>query len=195
MIDLGLPLAFGYLLVLLRTAGLMLAAPIFSATMISARLRLAIAAGSAAAIFAGAGMPQVAPPSTLLALAGAGLAETFVGAAAGLCARFLISAAEAAGSIAGLSAGLGYGALVDPFNGAASSVGGQLLNLLALGIAIAANLHGEAVGWLARSVAEHPPGVAFDMVGLVTTLVTTAIYACVLSIRLAFPFLAASLRL
>jgi len=193
VLDLALPLAFGFSLVLFRTAGLCLTAPVFSTTAVPARLRLAISIAVALAVFCGAGMPQTAPPQTLLAIAGSSLAETAIGAAAGLCARFLIEAAQAAGSVAGLSAGLGYGALVDPFNGAASSVAGQLFSLLALGLAIGANLHGEAIGWLARSVAAHPPGASVNLVGLASTTVATAIAACTLSIRLTFPFLGAGL--
>lgn len=193
MIDLALATAFGYLLVLFRTAGLLMASPIFSAATVPVRVRLGIAVAVSAAVFFGSGTPAPPLPSNLVVLGGTALAETLIGVSAGLCVRMLVLAAEAAGSIAGLSAGLGYGALVDPFSGAGSTVAGQLLNLTALGLAVAAELPGEAIGWLARSVVAHPPGVTADLSGFVTSVITTAIYACVLSIRLSFPFLAASL--
>lgn len=193
MIDLALPMAFGFALVLFRTAGLCLAAPVFSAITVPVRVRLGIVPALAVAIFCGAGMPQVAPPATLGGIAVASLVETAVGLAGGLCARFLIDAAQAAGSVAGLSAGLGYGALVDPFHGAASTVGGQLVSILALGLAVAANLHADAIIWLARSVMTHPPGVAADLPALSSAVVVTGIWATALAVRLSFPFLAAGL--
>jgi flagellar biosynthetic protein FliR len=183
----------GLLLVLMRSAGLCLAAPVLSATAVPSRIRLAIALALAVAVYLGAGMPQAQVPEGLLGMALAGVVECVVGLAAGLCVRFVLEAAQAAGSVAGLAAGLGYGALLDPFNGAASTVAGQLFSLLALGLAVAFNLHGEAVAWLARSVMSSPPGHAVDLAALATTVVSTAIYACALAIRLAFPFLTAGL--
>jgi flagellar biosynthetic protein FliR len=193
VLDLTLPLGFGFLLVLFRTAGLCVAAPVLSATAVPVRIRLGVAVALSIAVFTGAGMPQVPLPSSLLGLAGASLVETAIGLTAGLCARLLLEAAQAAGAAAGLSAGLGYGALIDPFNGAAASVAGQLFSILALGIAVAANLHGEAVAWLARSVATHPPGQPFELLRLAQTVIATGVLACSLSIRLAMPFLAAAL--
>ncbi|MGC4120560.1 MAG: flagellar biosynthetic protein FliR [Myxococcales bacterium] len=193
MLDVALPLAFGFLLVLLRTAGLCVTAPVLSASSVPMRVRLAVSAALAFAVFTGAGLPVVDAPPNLFSFAYAGLVETAIGLGGGLCARMLLEAAQAAGSVAGLSSGLGYGALVDPLNGAASTVAGQLFSMLALGITVSLGLPGEAVAWLARSVVQIPPGHAVDLPALVQALITTAATASALSMRLCFPFMAAGL--
>ncbi|MBI5546037.1 MAG: flagellar biosynthetic protein FliR, partial [Deltaproteobacteria bacterium] len=81
----------------------------------------------------------------------------------------------------------------DPFNGAAGSGAGQLFSMLTLGLAVAANIHGEAVAWLARSVATPPPGQEVELTHLAQTVITSAIWACALSVRLAMPFAGAAL--
>lgn len=191
--NLPLPQAWGFALVLFRTAGLVMASPIFSAYTVGMRLRLGIAFAASAAIYSGAGMPAVAPEQGLLGLAAAAAVESAIGLSAGLCARLVLEAASGAGSAAGLAAGLGYGSLVDPFNGASSSVVAQLFSTLALAFAVAANLHGEAIAWLCRSVVEHPPGSAMDLAAAAQAAAVTAAWACALAVRLSFPFMAAGL--
>lgn len=191
--DFALPQAWGFALVLFRTSGLVMAAPIFSAFTVPMRLRLAIAFAASAAITSGAGMPSVAPAQSLFGLAFASAVEAAIGLSAGLCARLVMEAASGAGSAAGLAAGLGYGSLVDPFNGASSSVVAQIFSTLALGFAVAADLHGEAIAWLCRSVIEHPPGSAVGLAEAAQTAAVTAVWATALSVRLSFPFMAAGL--
>jgi flagellar biosynthetic protein FliR len=191
--DFALPHAWGFALVVFRTTGLFAVAPIFSAFTVPMRLRMGIAFAVAVAIFTGAGMPRVAPADSLFGLAFAAAAETAIGLCAGLCARLVLEAALGAGHVAGLAAGLGYGSLVDPFNGASSSVISQLLSTLALAFAVAADLHAEAIAWLCRSVMEHPPGSALAFKSLAQTTIVTAAWASALSVRLAFPFMAAGL--
>lgn len=185
------PLLHGFALVLLRTAGLVVTAPVLSAKAVPVRIRLAIALLVGASIFSGAGAPQVPLPSSLLALAGEAVVETAVGAAAGFSAAVILEAAWAAGHVAGLGMGLGYGALIDPFNGASSTVLSQIFSVVALGMAVALGVHREAFAWLTRSLIEFPPGGPVDPGPMVSGVVNHAILGAALAIRLAFPILAA----
>ncbi|MFO0580768.1 MAG: flagellar biosynthetic protein FliR [Anaeromyxobacter sp.] len=191
--DAPIAAAYGFGLVLLRTAALCSTAPILAARVVPQRVRLAIAFALALAVHAGAGSPAVTPPATLLGLAGAAASETVLGLLAGLTARWALEAALAAGHLAGLSAGLGFSALVDPLTGAESSAVSQTLFIGAQGAAVALGIHREAVAWLARSVAVWPPGSHAELGTLAWHAVGQAVVAIALAVRLAFPILGAVL--
>jgi flagellar biosynthetic protein FliR len=186
-----LPFAYGFALVLFRTAGLVSVAPVMSARSVPNRVRLVISAALAMVAYCGAGTPQVALPPSMLSLAGAAAAETAVGLAGGFAARLLLDAASAAGHLAGLSMGMGFSAMLDPVNGTQSTTLAQLLSLLALGAAVALGIHREASIWLARSLIAVPPGGVVDFQSLLGNTVVQATYSCVLAVRVAFPILAA----
>ncbi|HYG67469.1 MAG TPA: flagellar biosynthetic protein FliR [Anaeromyxobacteraceae bacterium] len=189
--EVSIAAAWGFGLVLLRTAGLCVTAPILAARVVPARVRLGVAFALAFAVFQGAGAPAVPPPGSLAGLAASALFETALGLLSGLAARWLLDAALAAGHVAGLSAGLGFGALVDPTTGAESNAVSGLLFGTAQAMAVALGIHREAVAWLARSVATWPPGAPAGLGDLATRVVGHGTMAVALSIRLAFPVLAA----
>jgi len=192
-VDAPIAIAWGFALVLLRTAALCSAAPILAARVVPQRVRLAIAFALAMAVFAGAGSPAVPPPASIFGLAAAAATETALGLLAGLTARWALEAALAAGHLAGLSAGLGFSALIDPLTGAESSAVSQTLFIGAQASAVALGLHREAIAWLARSVALWPPGGHADLATLAEHAVGQAIMSAALAVRLAFPVLGAVL--
>ena len=191
--DLPLATVWGFGLLLFRTTGLCLTAPMLGARVVPQRIRLAISLALTAAVYAGIGMPGVPLPSSILALGTAAVLETATGLISGLAARWMLDAAMAAGHLAGLSAGLGFSALVDPTTGAESNGLSQLLFAGAQGAALSLGIHREAVGWLARSAQLWPPGSAVDLPSLASRLVGQTVMAISLSVRLAFPILAAVL--
>lgn len=186
-----MPTAAGFLLVVMRCAALCSVAPLFGTRSVPAMTRMALALALAVSVFMGAGAPVFVDWAGLGALAAAATVETLIGLSAGLAARFAIEAASAAGHAAGLAMGLGFGSMLDPFNGAESTAISQILSLMALGVAVGAGIHRDAVAWLCRSVASSPPGAAIDIPALAAGVVGEAIRACALSVRLAFPVLAA----
>ena len=191
MIDLA-P-AYGFGLVVLRTAGLVMTAPVTGESGVPARARIAISVAVGLAAFLGAAAPSPLPPESALQLAFSGVAETALGALAGLGARWIVAAAEAAGQIIGLSMGLGYGASVTP-GGSDSAVTSRLFHQLALAAAVALGLHREGFAWLCRSVRALPPGqVTTDHLhGLALQAASQAMLGIGLSVRIAFPVLVAT---
>ncbi|AKU93011.1 flagellar biosynthetic protein FliR [Vulgatibacter incomptus] len=185
------PFLFGFGLVLFRAAGVVAVAPVLSARMIPTRIRIGVAFVAALAAHAGAGFPSPELPASLFALAGSALSETAIGLAAGLGARIVLDAALAAGQLAGLGMGLGFSAIVDPVGGVQSSTLGQLFSMAALGFAVTLGVHREAIAWLARSVREMPPGLPLDAKALLGSMVAHSLGSFALSVRLAFPILAA----
>lgn len=190
-----LPLAsvWGCGLLLLRTAGLLVTAPILSARVVPLRARLGLAVLVAWAVWNGAGAAGATPPTDMTALAAGAASETALGMLAGLAARFTLQAALAAGHLASLSMGLGYGALLDPASGAESNVLGELVHTAAQAGAVALGIHREAIAWLARSAVEFPPGAALSLRATALRVVWETTGSAALGARLAFPLLAAVL--
>jgi len=181
----------GYLLVLFRTAGLLVGAPILGARVVPVRIRLAFSLVLSLAVFTGAGSPAVTPPSGLPPLLLDIAAETALGLLAGLSARWVLDAAVAAGQVIGISMGIGFASLVDPSSGANSNAPGELLLTLAQLSALALGIHREAIGWLARSVRLWPPGTDLPVATLASRAIGQAVLGVTLAVRVAFPVLGA----
>ena len=189
--DTSLAGAWAFGLLLMRTGGLVLTAPILSARFVPARVRLGIALVVTVAAYTGSGSPHLAPPAELGPLASAAAAETALGALAGLAARFTLDAALAAGHLASTAMGLGYGALVDPASGAESNAAAELLSISAQAGAVALGIHREAIAWIARSAVAFPPGTVASLREFALRAVWGATGAAALAVRLAFPILGA----
>ena len=155
--------AWGFALILFRTTGLLMSAPILSAKTVPARVRVALAVFVAWAAWCGAGGPAASPPESVGALALAVAAESALGILAGLAARFILMAALAAGHLAGQTMGLGLGNILDPASGAESNALPELVYLTAQAGAVALGIHREAIGWLARSAIAFPPGASLGL--------------------------------
>jgi flagellar biosynthetic protein FliR len=192
-VEASLPTLWGFGLLLFRTTGLCLTAPMLGARIVPNRVKLGIALVLTMAIHQGAGAPAVPVPSTLLGLAAPAVTQTLVGLLGGLSARWLLDAALAAGHLAGLSAGLGFSALVDPTTGAESTGLSQYLYAGAQAAALSLGIHREAVGWLARAAQTWPPGAEPALGTLAAGVVGHAVLAIALAVRMAFPIMAAVL--
>ncbi|HTP51260.1 MAG TPA: flagellar biosynthetic protein FliR [Anaeromyxobacteraceae bacterium] len=184
---------WGYLLVLLRTAGLLVSAPILGARVVPVRIRLSLSVVLALAAFTGAGAPAVALPRGIPGLVLAVAAETALGLLAGFAASWVLQAAVAAGQVIGVSMGIGFASMVDPASGANSNAPGELLLTLAQLSALALGIHREAIGWLARSVRLWPPGGELPVEALASRAIGQAVLGATLAVRVAFPVLAAVL--
>ncbi len=182
---------YGFGLLLLRTTGLFITAPVLSARTVPVRIRLALALAASAAIFTGAGSPRATVPGNLFQLASGIAGETACGLLAGLAARWVLEAAAAAGHLIGLPMGLGFGSMIDPASGTESNVLGEMLLTLSQAGAVALGIHREAIGWLARSARAFPPGNDLGLAALAARAVSQGTSAAALAVRLAFPVLAA----
>jgi flagellar biosynthesis protein FliR len=187
------PTAIGFLLVLFRCTSLMMTAPLYGTQAVPHRVRMAVSLVVTLAVFQGAGMPRFAAWEQLPTLLGAVISETLIGLATGLAAKFVIEAAGAAGHAAALSMGLGFSAVLDPVHGQESTALSQMLIFVSLGAAVAAGIHRDAIAWLCRSIMETPPGTALDISSLAGIIIAESARSTALSIRLAFPVMAAIL--
>jgi flagellar biosynthetic protein FliR len=187
------PSAIGLLLVLFRCSSLVMTAPLFSTHTVPMRTRMALAFVLSFVAWSAAGGPRFVVWDQWMPLLGAVFCETLIGLSAGLSARFAIEAAGAAGHAAGLSMGLGFSAIIDPINGQDSNALSNLLMFVSLGAAVATGVHRDAIAWFCRSLLETPPGTAVTVSELTGAIIAAAAQATSLSIRLAFPIMAAVL--
>ncbi len=183
-------LAFGFLLV--RATSLFMVAPIFGAKAVPVRVRLGLAVVVAASAFALVAHGAAVRSLDATSLFGSLASELALGLVAGTVPRVFIDAANAAGQTLGLSAGLGFGATIDPVHGASSTAVGELTSLVALGAAVALGLHREVVAWFCASAEQIPPGTAVDLWGFTDAAVTASLSSVALAVRLAFPVMAAT---
>ena len=189
------PTLFGFLLVLFRCTALCSIAPLFGMRTVPRRTRMGVAFALAFSAFAGAGFPVFAPSGGGMtgALLGAAVVETMIGLVAGLSASFAIDAAGAAGQLASASMGLSYGSVIDPLHGADSTAIAELVSMFSVAALVMSGMHREAIAWVCRSVITMPPGstAGIDVSALASAVVTQAIGAAALAVRMAFPILVA----
>jgi flagellar biosynthesis protein FliR len=96
-----------------------------------------------------------------LALLGFGLSELLVGAAIGLTARVTLAAAEAAGTIAGNSMGLGFANQIDPLFSSEGVPTTTILSYLAVLIFFVLRGHHVVIEALSASLMAVPPAKGF----------------------------------
>lgn len=141
----------------LRIAALMLSEPLLGHRAIPLRARLAMSLLLAVVL-----APVVAPSPAVGLASAEGLAiavqQILIGLAMGFSMRLLLAAVEMAGSIAGLSMGLGFAVFYDPQNSAQVPVVGQFTGLIAILVFFAINGHLMVLAALAESFRILPIG-------------------------------------
>ena len=145
-----------FILVLARVSPLFVLAPMFSSKLVPARVRgivaVALAIGLSPVVAKGVTLPTGVMDVTWLVLK-----EMLVGGAFAFAVGGLAAALSTAGSFIDTSIGFSYGSLVDPLNGAQSTVLSQAYALVGMLEFIAIGGDGWVVQGLART---------YDMVGL-----------------------------
>lgn len=187
------PSAFGLLLVLFRCTSLMMTAPIIGMNVVPGRIRMGLSVLVSFIAYQAAGAPRFEAWDHMMPLLSAAATELIIGLSAGLASKFTIEAAGAAGHAAGLSMGLGFSAIVDPIHGQESTALSQMLIFVTVGAAVTLGVHRDAIAWLCRSVIETPPGTPMHVQQLAGVVIGEAARSVSLSIRLAFPVMAAVL--
>jgi flagellar biosynthesis protein FliR len=149
----------GFFLVLARIVPLFVVAPLFSSQLVPARVRgivaVALAIGLSPVVVGDAHIPT--DPAHLLSLL---LKELLIGFAFSYVLATLFAAMAVAGSFLDTLIGFSYGSLIDPINGAQTTVLSQFYSMMGLLIFIA--IGGDA--WVISGLAE-----TYDIVGVLQT--------------------------
>lgn len=191
MFDPTAPGAMAFLVLLsLRVGGVMLIAPVFSATTLPVPLRAAILIGLTLVMLPSALGAARAPVELTATTA---LSETLIGFAIGLGAAVLIGAAEIAGDVLATQTGLAGSSALDPMTQFPVPTLGQFVHWFALLLLLALDGHLLILQALALSSGVIPVGgtVAFEP-GLFA-LVSLGADLFLIGVRFAAPVMAAVL--
>jgi flagellar biosynthetic protein FliR len=149
-----------YSLVLTRVAGLMLAAPFFSALTIPVKIRAMLTLAVAALM-----TPLQSHVSLPTGISFSGLIpllteELMVGVCLGLGAQLMFAAAQVAGQLAGQLGGMQMADTLNPTSGTNAPLFAQLLDLTTLGIFVVLGGPGQLLNAILITFHRVPPGQA-----------------------------------
>jgi flagellar biosynthetic protein FliR len=176
----------------LRILALVMAEPLLGHTAVPVRVRVGFALILAIAVSATLPPP---PPVALGSAAGMLVAaqQILIGVAMAFCMRILLGALEMAGSLVGLSMGLGFATFFDPQNSAQVPVIGQFTGLLGLLMFFSINGHLMVIAALVESFNVLPISAAPLAAGGFKMLALAGEQIFVLGVVLALPVLTALL--
>lgn len=183
--------ANAFVLVALRTGGLLLIAPAWSAKSVPMRLRTAVLI-----LFALLLLPSAIPDAHTGALAitpGSFLSETAIGFAFGMAAGLIIAGAEFAGELATTTIGLSGSAIFDPVSNTQGSILGSLAQLMAVTLLVGSGGHIIMLEAIARSFSVLPLGAPLDINAGLAGLVKAASTIFSTGLQFAAPVIAAVL--
>ena len=187
----GVPQAL--VLLALRVAGLLLVAPAFSAKSVPVKVRtgilllftLLLSPAAVEGARPGLAALQVTPAAFL--------AESLVGFAIGFGAALLVGAVETAGDLMSTTVGLSGASLLDPLNGASSTVLAQFAQMFAVTVLLSVGGHLVMLDALAESVWAIPLGTPVDAAAGLAALAGGGGTLFVLGLKFAAPVVAATM--
>lgn len=176
----------------LRIAALLVSEPLLGHRAIPIRARMAFALVLAWLL------ATVLPPPPPVGLASAeglliAVQQILIGVTLGFSMRLLLAAVEMAGSVAGLSMGLGFAVFYDPQNSAQVPVLGQFMGLMAILVFFAINGHLMVIAALAESFRILPISPTPLAAGGFQAVALAGGQLFVIGVLLALPVLAALL--
>lgn len=181
---------FGFALIFTRIGVMMLVAPVLGETVVPARIRFALGFVVALVVFPMVGDVLPAMPATPIGLTTMLVTEVLTGAFIGGAARLIMSAVHVAGSTIAFQGGLAVAQGFDPNLGTQSPMMGTFLNLLAITLIFATDLHHLLLAAMVNSFQQFPAGtlpMVADFAELATDIVAASF---TLGVQIAAPFLA-----
>ncbi len=163
-------LVFPFVCVLLRTTGIIITAPLFSARQIPVILKALL--GILAGYSLWANVPLAAMPLTMSGIVGSLTGEIVLGLFLGAIPGALLTGIELAGQIADMELGFGMANIMDPTRGHTVPLMGMFKNTVITLMFLALNGHRLFIEALLQSFHAVPAGSAF----LPTTWASIGIY-------------------
>lgn len=178
---------FIFLLVLVRTSGLVLAGPPFGTSEVPAQVRALLAIALAMLLYPSQIDVPLTPPATLAACIPLVGAELFVGFLLGSGMVLLFSGIQLAGQIVGQMSGMTFADIYNPGFDTDVPLLSQMLYLIALSIFLLCGGHRIAMTGFLDTFAALPPGSVGMATSLGDMVVTLLMQSFALGIRIAAP--------
>jgi len=182
--------AFGFILITLRLASLVMFVPILGEKSIPQRMRVAFAMALSLIVYTGM-RDQIPPmPPSVFGLATLFVQEFLIGAMLGLMMRVMMAATHTAGSVIAFQTGLAAAQAFDPSQGQQSVVVAAFLNLVAITTILVMDLHHLMIQAMAHSYYKFPIGESLYMADFATTATVLVSSSFALGFQMAAPFIA-----
>ena len=178
-----------FALVLMRLTGVMLTAPVFSATAIPVRIKALIVATISLVVFPLVRADMTNLPTTLLGTAMAGGAELLVGLTIGLAVNLLFVALQLGGQLIGQQMGLGLARVFNPTLHAETGILSTFYVLVGTALLLAMNGHHLIISGILDSFKALPPMSVTAQPELLSTVRGLLVGCYVLALKLAVPTL------
>ncbi|WP_322819148.1 flagellar biosynthetic protein FliR [Tepidiforma sp.] len=192
-IDLSPEATYTFLLILIRTASMLVASPLLSHRGIPAQAKIGFAVFTALVLTPITPLPSGRAPETLGRLVDDVLREALFGLGLGLSMNIVLIGLQMASRIIGLQVGFGLGAVFDPITGTEFGVFDQFYSLLVTLVFFAIDGHHLVVQALAETLQAVPPGT-FDPFAITPSGITALVAGLtVTALRIAMPIMAALL--
>lgn len=192
-IDLSPEATYTFLLILIRTASMLVASPLLSHRGIPAQAKIGFAVFTALVLAPITRLPSGQAPETLGRLVDDVLREALFGLGLGLSMNIVLIGLQMASRIIGLQVGFGLGAVFDPITGTELGVFDQFYSLLVTLVFFAIDGHHLVVQTLAETLQAVPLGT-FDPFAITPSGITALVAGLtVTALRIAMPIMAALL--
>jgi flagellar biosynthetic protein FliR len=181
--------AFGFILITLRMASIVMFVPVFGDRSIPQRMRVALAMAISVIVY-GTMRDQLPPmPKELFGLVDLFVREFLVGAMLGLMIRVLMAATHTAGSVIAFQTGLAAARAFDPAQGQQSVVVAAFINLVAITTILVTDIHHMMIEGIAHSYYKFPIGETLYIEDFATTATQMVAASFLLGFQLASPFI------
>lgn len=191
MITLSPAFTYGFLLLLIRTSAMLVAAPLLGHRGIPAWTKVGFAVFFALVLVPLNNDQLPAAPQQTSQLVDGVIRETLFGLGLGLGMNLVFLGAQMASRIVGVPMGFGLGSVIDPVSGAEFGTFDQFYAILLTLVFFTINGHHLVIQALAETVKAVPPGT-FDPFGLqVSALAPIMGGLTVTAVRIAMPVMAA----
>lgn len=183
--------AYCFLLILIRTSGMLVSAPLLSHKGIPAWTKVGFAVFFAL-VLVPLNQDRLPPaPQQLGDLAAAVIRETLFGLALGLAMNLVFLGLQMASRLVGVQMGFGLGSVIDPITGAEFGTFDQFYALLVTLVFFSMNGHHVVIQALSETVRAVPPGT-FDPASMQSSALVALIAGLtVTAVRIAMPVIAA----
>lgn len=175
------------LLVMLRTAGMFIVAPIFSYPAIPAQVKIGIILLLAILLTSVLPAPVVAPATTLWGLVGLVLKELLVGLLVGTMFAIIFYATQTAGSVVGYQLGLAVANIFDPITSNQTPIIGQFWLLVTMLVFIAIDGHHMMLRAIVDSYTAIPAGEVFANGAVGELMIKYTAYVFIIALKMAAP--------
>lgn len=177
-----------FMFVFIRTASILISAPIFGIMNVPLQVKMALS--MIIALVLTPLVPHVAAPDSIIYMALSIAGEMFIGIAIGFVIRLVFTGVEFAGQIASMQMGIGMASVYDPIHGAQINVLGKFLSVMTLLMFLSVNGHLMIIMTLKKSFDIIPPYGAHFNAPVMENIIVFSRELFLIAVKFAAPVMA-----